>query len=711
MRRILLVFALTSLIALTLSHGFASPPSPVVSANSIQRWSVSNGHFALNFFGDGTLLASKSGVVLGPHVPGGNGVEAVKLDPETGDVIENIYSPDVRTTIRLGSDSQHDWIMGGYENWSAFAKDGTFIKLLFPTGCCNVPRYPFAFDHINDRAFIAASSGIGYVDLNTDDRPGLGITGNFFGMVSLADETTAYTAGQQGIVAKTNTSTGYVWQTSAIDTRLQPGAVAADGSFIVTSGFAHFEGSIQPGRLALVTPSGVVAWNNFVNAVTPPVIGGNGLIFIGAQPAPINENGPGTIEAYDPATGSLVWSVPVDGLPNDLLVGDDGAVYAGTGGYGNGRIYSIGQDDGTLRQIITDVTAAWEIILRAGLLYASGQQQFTQAATITALPVAANNYDLNSPWPVRYHDNQRTSNRTHPILTPDRIPADGTAPTSEAGQAPVANLAGWNNTDVSVQLSAQDNDGGSGVESISYSASGTQIIGLTTIIGSSATLSLTGEGVTTVSYFATDADGNVEEAKTLTVRIDRSAPTIQLTSPTAGSYLLNQSVTAQFECSDTVSGLGSCIGTVGSGSAINTASPGTFTFSVDATDIAGNTSQESVTYSVRYGVQVLYDQTKAHKSGSTIPIKIRLVDANGNTLSSPTTVVHAVGAVQVSSQASATLEDSGNSNPDFDFRYDGSLSGYVFNLKTTGYGTGSYLLNFVVGNDPDVYSVGFQVRQ
>jgi hypothetical protein len=46
-------------------------------------------------------------------------------------------------------------------------------------------------------------------------------------------------------------------------------------------------------------------------------------------------------------------------------------------------------------------------------LYASG-------TSISALPVAANNYDPNSPWPVRYHDNQRTSNRTAPILNPTR---------------------------------------------------------------------------------------------------------------------------------------------------------------------------------------------------------------------------------------------------------------------------------------------------
>jgi hypothetical protein len=56
------------------------------------------------------------------------------------------------------------------------------------------------------------------------------------------------------------------------------------------------------------------------------------------------------------------------------------------------------------------------------------------------------------------------------------------------------------------------------------------------------------------------------------------------------------------------------------------------------------------------------------------------------------------------------LQDAGDANPDFDFRYDSSLGGYIFNLKTAGYGTGQYLLNFVTDGSPTLYSVGFQIR-
>lgn len=38
--------------------------------------------------------------------------------------------------------------------------------------------------------------------------------------------------------------------------------------------------------------------------------------------------------------------------------------------------------------------------------------------------------------------------------------------------------------------------------------------------------------------------------------------------------------------------------------------------------------------SLQYKIRALYDENKAHNSGSTIPVKIQLVDANGLNLSS-----------------------------------------------------------------------------
>ena len=209
-----------------------------------------------------------------------------------------------------------------------------------------------------------------------------------------------------------------------------------------------------------------------------------------------------------------------------------------------------------------------------------------------------------------------------------------------------------------------------------------------------------------------DVAGNNANTSFANIKIDKTAPTISITAPTSGNYLLNQAVSVSFSCTDSLSGVATCTGTTANGGQLNTASIGAKTFTVSSTDNVGNSaSPTTVNYTVNFGLVILFDQTRAHKSGSTVPIKIRLVDANGTNVSSAATVVRAVSVIQTGSQASTILEDAGNSNPDFDFRYDQSLGGYIFNLKTTGYGTGTYRLNFIAGNSPTIYSVQFQVRQ
>ena len=297
-----------------------------------------------------------------------------------------------------------------------------------------------------------------------------------------------------------------------------------------------------------------------------------------------------------------------------------------------------------------------------------------------------------------------------PFVVAEFDPSDSTAPTSQAVPSALPNAAGWNNGDLNVSLSATDEVDGSGVKEITYSAVGAQTIAPTTVAGSAVSLAITAEGVTTISYFATDQSGNIESAKSITIKLDKSAPTISVAAPIAGSYLLNQAVTVSYNCADGGSGVSDCTGTIPSGGQLDTASVGAKSFTVTATDLAGNVAAPtSVNYSVKFGIQALFDQTKAHKAGSAVPIKIRLVDAVGSNVSSAGLPVHAVSVIQVSSQASTALDDAGSSNPDFDFRYDPSLGGYIFNLKTTGYGTGAYLLNFAAGGG--TYSVGFQVRQ
>jgi hypothetical protein len=126
-------------------------------------------------------------------------------------------------------------------------------------------------------------------------------------------------------------------------------------------------------------------------------------------------------------------------------------------------------------------------------------------------------------------------------------PADTTAPTSTATAEPVAqgqppvtvtatatfkDTAGatvgtvgpvncWNSRGVRITLNATDNTGGSGVATLSYSASGAQPIPSTSVPASAlpTAVTITTPGVTTLSYQATDNAGNQEQPNSETVLI------------------------------------------------------------------------------------------------------------------------------------------------------------------------------------------------
>jgi predicted extracellular nuclease len=119
-------------------------------------------------------------------------------------------------------------------------------------------------------------------------------------------------------------------------------------------------------------------------------------------------------------------------------------------------------------------------------------------------------------------------------------------------------------------------------------------------------------------------------------------------------------------------------------------------------------STDTATLSVTFNICLLYDPTKAVKSGATYPIKLQLCDINGNNVSSSSTVLHALGVGQISSTSYGDVISAGEANPDNNFRFDDGK--YIYNLKTTGLTTGVYNLYFTAGSDPVVHTVQFQVK-
>ena len=117
------------------------------------------------------------------------------------------------------------------------------------------------------------------------------------------------------------------------------------------------------------------------------------------------------------------------------------------------------------------------------------------------------------------------------------------------------------------------------------------------------------------------------------------------------------------------------------------------------------------TLTVSYDTCLLYDPTKAVRSGATIPIKIQACSATGINASSPAVVVTADQLTLVSSNTSGAVMDAGNANPDSNFRFDQTLGpGYIFNLQTKGLSTGTYNLTIRITDDPQPHLLQFQVR-
>jgi hypothetical protein len=258
----------------------------------------------------------------------------------------------------------------------------------------------------------------------------------------------------------------------------------------------------------------------------------------------------------------------------------------------------------------------------------------------------------------------------------------------------------WHPDNVSLQCSASD-----ALSGLAHPADAAFALATSVAAGVETANAATG------SRSLSDVAGNQSTAGPIQDnRIDRKAPSIGIVVPAATVYAIHQAVAVSYACTDGGSGVSTCAGPVPSGAALDTMAPGTKTFTVDSTDAVANQASRTVSYDVAYNVCLLYDPTKVKKAGSTVPIKLQICDAAGANLSRPDIAVVATSVLMVSTNTSGTPDASGNANPDGNFRYDPSLPGYIFNLKTTGLAPGTWELRFRIAGDPTEHGAGFQVR-
>ena len=225
----------------------------------------------------------------------------------------------------------------------------------------------------------------------------------------------------------------------------------------------------------------------------------------------------------------------------------------------------------------------------------------------------------------------------------ESVNIDLTPPATIATPTASPNGAGWYNTAVTINLAATDT-GGSGVAQIQYSLSGAQS-GSATVPGSAAAVTISANGSTTLTYFATDNAGNAETAHMLTVNVDTTVPAIvPAVSGTPGAngwYVSN--VTVTWSVTDLYSGVAS---STGCGPATLSAYTAGTTLTCTATSVAGLTNAASVTIKV--------DEARVHtlapsSSGALTVASGATLSANGeivvNSSSSQALVVNSRGKV------------------------------------------------------------------
>ena len=174
-----------------------------------------------------------------------------------------------------------------------------------------------------------------------------------------------------------------------------------------------------------------------------------------------------------------------------------------------------------------------------------------------------------------------------------QVKVDQTNPTSSATISP-AIRNGWY---ASPTVTLTGNDGsGSGIDHIDYAIDGGQFHVY------SAPLSGFSTGNHFVQYRATDVAGRVESTTNLIAfKADAMKPSVTITAPDDGAVIpLDKATTAKYKCVDRESGLDTCVGTVPNGAPLDTSTVGPHTFTVTATDLAGNTTTSTVHYQVVY---------------------------------------------------------------------------------------------------------------
>ncbi|MCI2252998.1 hypothetical protein L2D08_01320 [Domibacillus sp. PGB-M46] len=167
------------------------------------------------------------------------------------------------------------------------------------------------------------------------------------------------------------------------------------------------------------------------------------------------------------------------------------------------------------------------------------------------------------------------------------VKVDQTAPVTQSDATDQ-----WLKDDAVIHLTATDH--ASGTAKTYYSIDGS-------VYKEGTSFTISKEGITAVSFYTVDQAGNAEEAKTIEVKIDKTAPVVSMNL--LEEYALGASLDLTYKAEDTASGVAVETLTFNgqtyeNGDDVTLGQPGTYTASVTVTDEAGWTTAVEKTFVV-----------------------------------------------------------------------------------------------------------------
>ncbi len=206
-----------------------------------------------------------------------------------------------------------------------------------------------------------------------------------------------------------------------------------------------------------------------------------------------------------------------EGIPNSYYYQFGDRKYVGFGGGEHIRVRMDGYATGSYTLKLQEVkpTATDEEIVS----YTTFENLPTTADTVVSLDIPESGLDDLEPLEADVDGDDGKDYRVVPVPDGTATLGDIVPPVTEHFLSGTEGKNGWYVSDVTVTLTATDDEGGSGIDKTEYSLDDGK-----TWKEYDEPIILSKEGTDTLQYFSTDKEENKEEKKTVTIKIDKTVP-------------------------------------------------------------------------------------------------------------------------------------------------------------------------------------------